>query len=193
MPLPYTEFLDSLSPPFIHPSAVVEGMVDLERGSSVWGGSVLRGDMNRIQIGTGVNIQDNSTIHTDSKKGVEIGDFTLVGHNTMIHGCKIGRACLIGIGAIVLDDAEIGDGSMITAGCLIRGGMKIEPKSMVVQKEGKLKIYPGKARYLQTLAGSLEYIRLAERWQKGEFAPFTPEQEASFLEQARILAEHLAA
>ncbi|MGQ2864251.1 gamma carbonic anhydrase family protein, partial [Leptospira interrogans] len=110
---------------FIHPLATAIGLVEMGPYSSLWPGTVVRADMNQIVLGKGVNIQDNSTLHTDSSRGITIGDYTLVGHNTMLHGCKIGRGCLIGIGSIVLDEAEIGDGAMITAGCMIRGGKKI--------------------------------------------------------------------
>lgn len=183
--------MKTLAKAFIHPSAVVEGLVELGDGCSIWGGAVLRGDMNRIKLGRGVNIQDNTTLHTDSSHSVELGDFSLVGHNAMLHGCKIGKACMIGIGSIVLDDAVIGDGSMITAGCLVRGGMQIAPKSLVVQKDGKLKVYPGKARFIHTLAGSLEYITLAERYKQGIFGPFSAEREAEFLTKAHNLAIEL--
>ncbi len=124
--------------PFVHPMAVVEGHVELGPQSSVWGGAVLRGDMSTIRLGLAVNIQDNSTLHVDSNGTGEVGDYTRVGHNVMLHGCKIGRGCLIGIGSVVLDGAEIGDGAMITAGCMVRGGKKIPPRALVVQKGGEL-------------------------------------------------------
>ncbi|MCB1174509.1 MAG: gamma carbonic anhydrase family protein [Leptospiraceae bacterium] len=147
--------------------------------------------MGRIRLERGVNIQDNCTIHTDSKGSVVVGAYTLVGHNAILHGCQIGRACLIGIGSLVLDGARVGDGAMITAGCMIRGGMQIEAGSLVIQKGGELKVYPGKARYLQTLAGSLEYIALAKRWQQGHFGPFSDQELVRFQAEAIQLAAQL--
>lgn len=151
---------------FIHPKATVIGHVEMGPYSSLWPGVVVRADMNRIVLGEGVNIQDNSTLHTDSSRGITIGDYTLVGHNTMLHGCKVGRGCLIGIGSIVLDEAEIGDGAMVMAGCTVRGGKKIPPGAMVIQKKGELKIFEGKAKPVLSVAGCLEYIALSDRFKK---------------------------
>lgn len=172
---------------FIHPDCTVEGLVEMGPETSIWAGAVLRGDMNTIRLGAGVNIQDNSTLHVDSRSPIEIGDYTLVGHNAMLHGCKVGRAVMVGIGCIVLDGAEIGDGAMITAGCMIRGGAKIPPHSLVLQKDGKLIIKEGKARTGYTMAGSLEYIELARRYRRGEFGAFSREQEEQFFQKGEEL------
>jgi carbonic anhydrase/acetyltransferase-like protein (isoleucine patch superfamily) len=170
---------------FIHERAYVFGNVTIGENSSIWPGVVLRADMNRFVLGNSVNIQDNSTIHSDSKRGVEIGDYTLVGHNAMIHGCTIGRAVLIGIGSIILDDAVIGDGAMITAGCMIRGGTKIPPRALVTPDGSGIKIFENKARTTYTIAGSLEYVELARRMRLGEWGPFTTAEEAEFLARAK--------
>ena len=175
---------------FLHPDCTVEGLVEMGTESSVWAGAVLRGDMNTIRLGRAVNIQDNTTLHVDSRSPIEIGDYTLVGHNAMLHGCKIGRAVMVGIGCIVLDGAEIGDGAMVTAGCMIRGGAKIPPRALVLQKEGKVIIKEGKARTGYTMAGSLEYVALAERWRRGEFGPFPRSfEEELFRRGEELLAE----
>ena len=176
--------------PFIHPAAVVEGLVELGEGCSIWGGAVLRADMNPIRLGRFVNIQDNSTLHVDSRAPIEIGDYTLVGHNVMLHGCRIGRACMIGIGSIVLDKADIGDGAMITAGCLIRGGKRIPPRALVIQKDGETRVIENGAKTDQTVAGSLEYVELARRYRAGIVGSFFREEELELLTRARtILAE----
>lgn len=180
---------DNLPQPFVHEKATVLGNVRMAAGVSIWPGAVLRADMNDIILEEGVNIQDNTTIHTDSRKPVKIGAYTLVGHNAMIHGCTIGRGCLIGIASVILDDAIIGDGAMITAGCMIRGGTKIPPKAMVIQKNGDIKIIENKARSMYTIAGSLEYIKLIERHQKGVWGPFSEEEERAFQDEARIIMQ----
>ncbi|AOP32669.1 gamma carbonic anhydrase family protein [Leptospira tipperaryensis] len=176
---------------FIHPQASAIGLVEMGAYSSLWPGAVARADMNQIVLGEGVNIQDNTTLHTDSSRGILIGDYTLVGHNAMLHGCKIGRGCLIGIGSIVLDDAEIGDGSMVMAGCMVRGGKKIPPGAMVIQKDGELKIFEGKAKPIYTVAGCLEYIALSKRFKEGIFGPFSKEEEIEFQNQAKLILERM--
>lgn len=176
---------------YVHPASVLMGDVTIGRRSSIWPGTVIRGDMNTIAIGECVNIQDNCTLHVDSKAGLTIGDYSLVGHNCMIHSCTVGRACLIGIGSIILEGAVIGDGSMITAGVMLRGGTKIPPRSLVIAKGKDIEIYEGKARTLLTIAGSLEYEALAQRACKGIYGPFSPEEETQFVERAKVIQESI--
>ncbi len=187
--LPYTA--EKIHPTcFIHERATVFGDVEMGEFSSLWPGVVLRADMNRFILGKYVNIQDNSTVHSDSKRGVTIGDYTLVGHHAMIHGCTIGRGVLIGIGSVILDDAEIGDGAMITAGCMVRGGTKIPPRALVTPDGSTIKIFEKKAKTAYTIAGCLEYIELAKRMQQGKWGPFSAEEEAQFFSRAKdIVAE----
>ncbi len=161
---------------FVHEGAYVLGNVIIGEFSSIWPGVVIRGDLNEIKIGRYVNIQDNSVLHVDSGSSIEIGDYSLIGHMAMLHGCKIGKACMIGIRSIIMDDAEIGDGTMITANCVIRGKMKIPPFSLVTESKGELKIYPNKARTLYTIMGSLEYAELAKKHKMGNFQKLTEEE-----------------
>ncbi|MCB1315136.1 MAG: gamma carbonic anhydrase family protein [Leptospiraceae bacterium] len=170
---------------FLHPASVVEGLVHIGRCSSVWGGAVIRADMNTIRLGEYVNIQDNSTLHVDTRSSISVGDYSLIAHNVMLHGCHIGRACMIGIGSIILDGAEVGDGAMITAGCLIRGGKKIPPGAMVINKGGELKIVPGAAKTIMTVMGSLEYVLLAERFVRQQFGPLTADDVRALEGEAR--------
>lgn len=176
---------------FIHERAYVYGDVAMGEFSSLWPGVVLRADMNAFTLGNYVNIQDNSTLHSDSSRGISIGDYTLVGHNAMIHGCTIGKAVLIGIGSIVLDDAQIGDGAMITAGCMVRGGTKIPPRALVTPDGSSIKIFENKAKTVYTVAGCLEYAELARRMQKGVWAPFTPQEEEVFFAKAKEIVAAL--
>lgn len=178
---------------FIHERAYVYGDMAMGEFSSLWPGVVARADMNAFVLGKNVNIQDNSTLHSDSSRGITIGDYTLVGHNAMIHGCTIGKAVLIGIGSIVLDDAVIGDGAMITAGCMVRGGTKIPPRALVTPDGSSIKIYENKAKTVYTVAGSLEYVELAKRMQKGIYAPFTREEEEVFFARAKKIVAELFA
>ncbi len=95
---------------------------------SVWFNTVLRGDVNSIVIGNRVNIQDGSVLHTLYKKStIEIGDDVSIGHNVTIHGAKIRNYALIGMGAVVMDDAEVGEGAIVAAGSVVLSRTKIGP------------------------------------------------------------------
>ena len=161
---------------FLHSNSTVIGDVTMGDDCSVWPSAVLRADLGKIVLGRSVNIQDGSVLHTDSGGTVSVGDYALIGHKAMLHGCKVGRAALVGIGAIVLDGAEIGDGAMVTAGCMIRGGAKIPPFALVVTKGAEIKIYENKARPVSTVAGSLEYMQLAKRYQLSQFGPLSNDE-----------------
>jgi carbonic anhydrase/acetyltransferase-like protein (isoleucine patch superfamily) len=117
---------------YIARSAVVVGDVTLGDRSSVWHGAVLRGDINRIVVGEGSNIQDNAVVHLADDFGAFIGRYVTVGHGAIVHACVIGDECLIGMGATVLDGAEIGAQSIVGANALVTQGVKIPPGSMVL-------------------------------------------------------------
>lgn len=118
---------------FVAPTATVIGKVEIAEDSSIWFGTVLRGDVNPIRIGRGTNIQDLSVVHLNSEDSpqpstVTIGDNVTVGHRVVLHGCTIQDECLIGIGAILLDhvvvekNSVVGAGSLVTAGTVIPSG-----------------------------------------------------------------------
>jgi carbonic anhydrase/acetyltransferase-like protein (isoleucine patch superfamily) len=112
-------------------TAVIIGDVVIGDQCSIWFGAVLRGDVNSIRIGNKVNIQDGAVLHTLYKKSViEIGNSVSIGHNAVIHGAKIHDRVLIGIGAIILDHAVIGENSIIAAGALIKDSTVVEPNSI---------------------------------------------------------------
>ena len=116
---------------FLAETAVIIGDVIIGSECSVWFNAVLRGDVNSIRIGNKVNIQDGAVLHTLYEKSViEIGNSVSVGHNAVIHGAKIHDRVLVGIGAIVLDHAIIGENSIIAAGALIKAGTIVEPNSV---------------------------------------------------------------
>lgn len=116
---------------YVHSSAVVIGDVRLGKQSSVWPNAVLRGDIRTITIGERSNVQDGSVLHT-SKYNMTIGDDVMVGHNVTLHSCEIGRCCLIGMGAIILDAAKIGENCLIGAGTVIPPGTVIPSGSVVI-------------------------------------------------------------
>lgn len=112
---------------FIAPNATIVGDVEMGNDCSIWFNAVVRGDVNSIRIGNKVNIQDGVVIHgTYKKSGVIIEDCVSVGHNAIIHGCTIRSRVLVGMGAIIMDNAEIGKNSIIAAGAVVLEGTKIE-------------------------------------------------------------------
>lgn len=116
---------------FLAENATLVGDVILGEGCSVWFNTVLRGDVNSIRIGNHVNIQDGSVLHTLYEKStVEIGDYVSIGHNVTLHGAKIENYALIGMGAILLDYAEVGEGAIVAAGALVLSNTKIPPYTL---------------------------------------------------------------
>lgn len=123
---------------FIAHSADVIGLVSIGENSSVWYGTVIRGDVNSITIGNRTNVQDNATIHVSSLYETVVGDDVTIGHNALVHACTIGNRVLIGMGAIVLDGAVIEDDVIIGAGALIPSGKVIPSNSLVIGSPGKI-------------------------------------------------------
>ncbi len=125
---------------YVAPSAVVTGDVVLGDGASVWHNAVVRGDIDYIRIGRDSNVQDGAVIHvTGGVYPVRIGDRVSLAHGAIVHGCVIEDECLIGIGAIVLDNATVGRGSLVAAGCVVPEGMSIPPDSLVAGLPGKVR------------------------------------------------------
>lgn len=117
---------------YIAPTANVIGEVTMGDECSIWFNTVLRADIARIVLGNRVNVQDGSCIHVghgEEGKCV-IEDDVSLGHNVTVHGCTIRRGALIGMGATVLDKAEVGEGAIVAAGALVLGGTKIGPHEL---------------------------------------------------------------
>jgi len=104
---------------YVAPGAVVVGDVDLGPQTSVWFGAVVRGDVERITLSRGVNVQDGSVLHTDPGAPMLLEEKVTIGHQVMLHGCRIGSNSLVGIGAVVLNHAVIGPNSLVGAGALV--------------------------------------------------------------------------
>ncbi len=117
---------------FVAANATVVGDVKLGKNSSVFYGAVLRGDINRIVVGEGSNVQDNAVVHLSDDAGVHIGDHVTVGHAAIIHACTIDDGCLIGMGATILDHAHIGADSLVGANSLVPQGFTCPPGSLVL-------------------------------------------------------------
>ena len=129
--------------PSIHPTAFISeaayivGDVEIGEGSSIWPGTVIRGDSGKITIGKFTNIQDNSVLHGDDD--VIIGDNVTIGHRVMCHGRNIGNRVLIGNGAILNDGVLVGEESVIGSGSMILENMDIPEKSIVVGMPGRIR------------------------------------------------------
>ena len=137
---PYLNSSPSIDPlAWVHPAATIIGDVQVGPLSSIWPNTTLRGDDGTIRIGERTSIQDGTVIHsTESLSCVTIGDQVTVGHNAIIHGARIGNNCLIGMGAILLDNVTIGDWCLIGAGSLLTQGVEIPPHSLVVGSPGRV-------------------------------------------------------
>jgi len=117
---------------YVDPSAVLIGDVTVGERSSIWPNATVRGDTDHIHIGVETNIQDGSVLHCDPRVPLTIGDRVTVGHSAMLHGCTVEDDALIGIGAIVLNQARIGKGAVVGAGSLVPEGMQVPPATLVI-------------------------------------------------------------
>ena len=113
---------------YVDEHAVVIGDVTIGEDASVWPGAVLRGDRGPIVLAEGANVQDNATVH----EGAEIGPYTTVGHNAIVHNATVGRRCMVGMGAVVLDGSEIGDESLVGANSLVTENTTIPDSCLAV-------------------------------------------------------------
>lgn len=147
---------------FIAPTAVVIGNVKIKDNSSIWYGTVLRGDLAPISIGEGTNIQDNCTIHTDYDKPAVIGDGVTVGHNAVVHGCIVEDHCLIGINAVILSGAWIKTGAVVAAGSVVRHGQVVEPYHLVAGIPAESKKELSKTTVGKRKQTAHHYIELAQ-------------------------------
>ncbi|GAA2013742.1 gamma carbonic anhydrase family protein [Microbacterium ulmi] len=131
--------------PELHESAYVAsgariiGAVTLAEGASVWYNAVLRADSDAITVGAGSNLQDNVSVHVDSRHPVVIGENVSVGHNAVVHGCEIGDGSLIGMGSVVLSGAVIGAGCLVAGGAVVLEGSVIPDGSLVAGVPAKVR------------------------------------------------------
>ncbi|RME75752.1 MAG: gamma carbonic anhydrase family protein [Planctomycetota bacterium] len=118
---------------WVHPSAEVIGDVELAAGVSVWCHAVLRGDVGRLVLGEGSNLQDGCVVHcTGGRNTTRVGRDCTIGHRAILHGCTIGDRVLVGMGAIVMDDVVIEDEVIVGAGSLLTPGTRVPAGSLVL-------------------------------------------------------------
>jgi len=123
---------------YIAPTATIIGRVTIATESSIWYNTVVRADINTIEIGSQTNIQDSCVLHVTNQFGVKIEDRVTVGHGAILHGCTIESDCLIAMGAVILDGAIIKSGSLIAAGATVSPGTVIPPQSLVMGTPAKV-------------------------------------------------------
>ena len=148
-------------------SAQVMGNVELGEQSSVWFGTVIRGDPDIIRIGARSNIQDASVLHADIGKPLTIGQDVTVGHKVMLHGCTIGDGSLIGIGAVVLNGAKIGKGCLVGAGSLVTEGKEFPDGSMIMGSPAKVVRQLSQEQVTGLRLGAQGYVGNAKRFRDG--------------------------
>lgn len=141
---------------YVARSAIVCGDVTLGEGSSVWYHAVLRGDINRIEVGHHTNIQDHSVVHLSSERSCVLGNYVTVGHAAILHACRVGQETLIGLGAVVLDGAVVGDQCLVGAKALITAGTRIPARSLVLGMPARVirKLTPKEIKGLRETAES---------------------------------------
>jgi carbonic anhydrase/acetyltransferase-like protein (isoleucine patch superfamily) len=131
--------------PEVHPTAYVDdsaqviGDVEIGADSSVWMNVVIRGDVNAIRIGARSNVQDGTVVHVmHETHPTRIGDDVTIGHAAIVHGCTVSSRVLIGMGAILLNGASIGEDSIVAAGTLVTEGTEIPSRSLVMGSPGRV-------------------------------------------------------
>lgn len=147
---------------YIASDADVLGKVTIGAGSSVWYHAVIRAEKDTITIGKETNIQDGCIIHTDPGYPVEVGDRVTVGHGAILHGCKVGSDCLIGMNAVILNGAQVGNGCIIGAGALITQNTVIPDGSMAFGSPAKVKRPLTREELEGVIASAKEYLDFAE-------------------------------
>ncbi len=123
---------------FIADYVTITGDVEIGEQSSVWFNSVIRGDVAPTRIGNKVNIQDNSILHQSPNNPLILEDEVTIGHQVILHSCIVRKRALIGMGSIILDNAEIGEGAFIGAGSLVPQGKKIPPNTLAFGRPAKV-------------------------------------------------------
>jgi carbonic anhydrase/acetyltransferase-like protein (isoleucine patch superfamily) len=175
MILPYRDYQPQVGKGgWVAPSATLIGDAVLGEDVSLWFGTVVRGDVHRIRIGAGTNIQDLSLVHTTQHVGVErndedghpaiIGCGVTVGHRAILHGCTVGDLCLIGMGAIILDGAVIGHESIVGAGSVVTPGKQFPPRSLIMGTPAKVVREVSEAQVQEMQASWRRYVALKNEY-----------------------------
>lgn len=148
-------------------TAVITGDVEVGEDSSIWCGAAIRGDLGPIRIGSRTSIQDNCVLHCPEGGGVVVGDDVTVGHGAILHGCQIKSRSLIGMGAIVLDNAVVGEDCIIGAGALVTSGMVIPDGHLALGSPAKVKRPLTDEEKNSLLDSAKHYVELSKGYREG--------------------------
>ena len=160
---------------FVASNAMILGDVVMSPGANVWYGCILRGDLARITLGHGVNLQDGCIVHTDRDEPQTIEAGVVAGHGAILHGRRIGADTLIAMGARLLSQCEIGEGCIIGAGAVVTEAKVVPPRSLVMGLPGKVIRTVTDEEVKRTRAIAARYLDLARRHARGEVCfPFGP-------------------
>jgi carbonic anhydrase/acetyltransferase-like protein (isoleucine patch superfamily) len=156
---------------YVAPGAVVVGDVVMAPGVNIWFGSIVRGDLARISLGARLNVQDGCVIHTDADQPQDIEEGVVIGHGAILHGRRIGRDTLVGIGARLLTGSDIGEECLIAAGAVITENRRIPPRSVVMGVPGRI-VREITAKDLEKTRNiNAHYLELAQRYARGAYPP----------------------
>jgi carbonic anhydrase/acetyltransferase-like protein (isoleucine patch superfamily) len=147
------------------------GDVTLGPRASVWYGTVVRGDMDRIVVGEATNLQDGTIVHVDAGRPALIGARVGVGHRAILHGCTVDDECLIGMGSVLLNGVHIGTGCVVAAGAVLREGMVVPPGSVVMGVPGRVVRPVDEALRARIRETWEHYVVEAERHRAGNYPP----------------------
>lgn len=163
-----TRFTQTPGGSYLAPTAVVTGEVTAGPDCSFWFGAVVRGDVAAVMLGRRVNVQDNAVIHCDSGEPNVIEDDITIGHGAIVHGLRVGRGSLIGMGATVLGRVSIGEECLIAAGAVVPPGLVVPDRMAVMGVPGKIvrPVREEELKYMKWL--SSHYVELAKRYASGE-------------------------
>jgi carbonic anhydrase/acetyltransferase-like protein (isoleucine patch superfamily) len=150
---------------YLAPGSQVVGDVAVGAGSSVWFNAVIRGDVRPVSIGKRTNVQDLAMLHvTTGRYPCEIGDDVTVGHGAKLHGCRVLGKAMIGIGAVLLDGAEVGELSIVAAQSLVRVGFKVPPGTLVAGVPAVVKRELTQVERDEVLRSAQRYVEMAARY-----------------------------
>jgi carbonic anhydrase/acetyltransferase-like protein (isoleucine patch superfamily) len=155
---------DVASDAWVAPGATLVGAVTLATGVSVWFGAVMRADGDSIAIGRNSNAQDGCVIHADPGVPVTVGQGVSIGHRAIVHGCLIDDDVLVGMGAVVLNHAHIGSGSLVAAGAVVLEGAMVPPGSLVAGVPARVRRELTPAEHEAVRSTATHYVDLVSRY-----------------------------
>lgn len=158
---------------FVAPNAALIGDVELGEEASIWFGAVLRADLNSIRVGRRSNLQDGVVVHVNAGDDrTTVGEEVTVGHRAVLHGCRLERRCLVGMGSVVLDGAVVGEEAMVAAGALVPPGLVVPPRVLVRGVPGRVARPLTGSEVARLEWSAAHYVELHRRYRTGD-APGT--------------------